>query len=55
MALLLVIFVVCTVPYYFGFRPFGEATRYLKVASFVLLLSALYLFGAFRKSKDAAR
>jgi hypothetical protein len=49
--LLLIIFVLCTVPYYLGFRPFGEATRLFKVGSFVLLLSALYLFGAFRGTK----
>jgi hypothetical protein len=50
-ALLLTIFVLCTVPYYLGFRPFGEATRLFKVGSFVLLVSALYLFGAFRGTK----
>ena len=50
MAVLLIIFVLCTVPYYLGFRPFGEATRLFKVGSFVLLASALFLFGAFRLS-----
>ena len=54
-AVLAVIFVFCTVPYYLGFRPFGEATRLLKVASFVMLLSALYLFGAFRGSSNEPR
>jgi hypothetical protein len=49
-ALLLIIFVLCTVPYYLGFRPFGEATRLLSVGSFVLLASALFLFGAFSVS-----
>jgi hypothetical protein len=50
--LLLVIFVLCTAPYYLGFRPFGEATKVFKAASFVALLAALYLFGAFRRSDN---
>ena len=54
-AVLLVIFVLCTVPYYLGFRPFGEAARFLKVGSFLLLLSALYLFGAFDRSRNEPR
>jgi hypothetical protein len=54
-AVLLVIFALCTVPYYLGFRPFGEATRLLKVGSFVLLLSALYLFGAFGRPRNEPR
>jgi hypothetical protein len=54
-ALLLIVFVLCTVSHYLGFRPFGEATRLLKVGSFVLLLSTLYFFGAFDKSNDEPR
>ena len=54
-ALLTVVFVLCSVPYYLGFRPFGEATRLLKVGSLVLLLSALYFFGAFRGSRNKPR
>jgi hypothetical protein len=54
-ALLLIIFLLCTVPYYLGFRPFGEATGLLKVGSFVLLLSALYFFGAFRRPSNKSR
>lgn len=55
MIVLLVIFVVGTVPFYLGFRPFGEASRFLKVGSFVLLLSALYFFGAFDRSRNDPR
>ena len=46
-AVFFVIFVFCTGSRYLGFYPFGAATRFVSIVSFVLLAAVSFLVGAF--------